>query len=78
MVRIALLVALVAVAPQSFSQTFSGGFFAGVSGTQVDGDKQAGFNKGGLTVGATAQYPLARKFLVAIEIGFTQKGAQTK
>ncbi|HZG00505.1 MAG TPA: outer membrane beta-barrel protein, partial [Chitinophagales bacterium] len=60
------------------AQTFSGGFFAGVTGTQVDGDKFAGYNKGGFTVGATAQYPLAPKFLAAIEIGFTQKGAQSK
>jgi hypothetical protein len=60
------------------AQRFSGGFFAGVTGTQVDGDKFAGFNKGGFTLGATAQYPLSRKFLVAIEIDFTQKGATSK
>jgi len=57
---------------------FSGGFFAGVTGTQVDGDKFAGFNKGGFTFGATAQYPLSPKFLAAIELDFTQKGAQSK
>jgi hypothetical protein len=57
---------------------FSGGFFGGVTGTQVDGDKFAGYNKGGFTLGATAQYPLAKKFLVALEIDFTQKGAQSK
>ncbi len=78
MVRIAFTTALILLASQAFSQTFSGGFFLGVAGTQVDGDKFAGFNKGGFTVGATAQVPLAKKFLAAIEIGFTQKGAQSK
>lgn len=73
-----LLLAAVFSPCVSLAQTFSGGFFAGVTGTQVDGDRFAGYNKGGFTVGATAQYPLAPKFLAALEINFTQKGAQSK
>ena len=74
--HLTLLASLVAFT--SSAQTFSGGFFAGVTGTQVDGDKFAGYNKGGFTVGATAQYPISPKFLAAVEINFTQKGAQSK
>lgn len=63
----------------SFAQSaFSGGFYAGITGSQVDGDKYYGFNKGGFTIGATAQYPLSPKFLAALEINFIQKGAQSR
>lgn len=69
----------IVVLPQVlWAQSFSGGFYAGVVGSQIDGDQSAGYNKGGINLAATVQYPLAEKFFMSLDIGFAQKGAQSK
>lgn len=57
---------------------FSGGFYAGIIGSQIDGDATAGFNKGGLNLAATVQYPVSEKFFMSLDLGYAQKGAQTR
>ncbi len=66
------------IANSATAQQFSGGFYAGIIGSQIDGDQTAGFNKGGLNIAATVQYPIADKFFMSMDIGFAQKGAQSK
>ena len=62
----------------TLAQPFSGGFFAGVSFSQVDGDTYAGYHKPGLTAGAY----ITRKFNLRTgwkaELRYIQKGAYNK
>ncbi len=60
------------------AQRFSGGFYAGIIGSQIDGDQSAGYNKGGFNVAATVQYPLSDKFFMSMDLGYAQKGSQSK
>ncbi len=62
----------------SASAQFKGGFYAGINGSQVDGDNYVGFYKLGLNLGATVFYPLSPRFSASMEILFSQKGAQAK
>ncbi len=57
---------------------FKGGFYAGINGTQVDGDRIAGFYKLGLNVSAAIEYPFGEHMGVSMEIAYTQKGSQSK
>lgn len=57
---------------------FKGGFYIGVNGTQVDGDKIAGFYKLGANLAAAVEYPLGEHFRASMEISYSQKGSQTK
>lgn len=58
-----------------FSQNFDGGFFAGLSMSQVDGDNYWGYNKPGLTAGAYITREMTRETDLRMELRFTQKGA---
>jgi hypothetical protein len=62
----------------SFSQTFEGGFFGGVSASQVDGDRFSGYNKVGLTAGAYVTRKINRSLNWKMEIRYIQKGAYKK
>lgn len=57
---------------------FKGGFYAGINGSQVDGDNFVGYYKLGLNIGATAIYPISKSFEAAMEILYSQKGSQSK
>ncbi len=63
---------------QSAEGQFKGGFYAGINGTQVDGDRIAGFYKLGMNLAATVEYPLGEHMGASMEIAYTQKGSQTK
>lgn len=62
---------------QSHAQ-FKGGFYAGINGTQVDGDLLNGYYKLGANISAAVEYPLGEHFGISMEIAFSQKGSQTK
>ncbi|MEI7802206.1 MAG: porin family protein [Bacteroidota bacterium] len=62
---------------QSHAQ-FKGGFYAGINGTQVDGDRLAGFYKLGANLAVSVEYPLGEHMGLSMEIAYTQKGSQTK
>ena len=64
----------------SFSQPFEGGFFAGVSASQVDGDTYAGYNKLGLTAGGyiSGDIKRNRNLKWKAELRYIQKGAFKK
>ncbi len=57
---------------------FKGGFYVGINGSQVDGDKLAGFYKLGANLSVAVEYPFAEHFGASMEISYTQKGSQTK
>ncbi len=61
----------------SYAQ-FKGGFYIGINGTQVDGDKIAGFYKLGSNLAVAVEYPFGEHLGVSMEIGYSQKGSQTK
>lgn len=61
-----------------FSQQFEGGFFGGVSASQVDGDTYAGYNKLGITAGAYTTRKINTKFNFKMEVRYIQKGAYKK
>ena len=62
----------------SFGQTFGGGFFAGMTASQIDGDTYAGYDKIGLTAGAYITRELTRQTGLKIELRYIQKGAYHK
>ncbi|MCF8378553.1 MAG: PorT family protein [Bacteroidales bacterium] len=62
----------------SFSQTFEGGFFGGLTASQVDGDSYAGFNKIGLTAGGYITKEINRKANWKAELRYIQKGSYSK
>lgn len=59
------------------TKTFYGGFVAGSTFTQVDGDNFAGYSKAGFTVGGVAYAQLAPHIAGSMEILYTQKGARS-
>lgn len=58
-----------------FSQSFEGGFFIGMSASQVDGDTYSGFNKLGLTAGGYITKEITRKANWKAELRYIQKGS---
>jgi hypothetical protein len=63
---------------QSTDRRFLGGIVAGLNLSQIDGDAEAGFNKMGLNVGARGGVILSKKWEIAIEMLFSQKGSQSR
>ncbi|MDR0872953.1 MAG: PorT family protein [Prevotellaceae bacterium] len=69
-----LICALLALAANA--QNFRGGAFAGVSVSQIDGDRCSGYYQPGLIIGASVDRALSEKFSLAMELKFLQKGAR--
>jgi hypothetical protein len=61
-----------------FSQKFEGGFFGGLSASQIDGDAYSGYNKVGITAGAYFTREINRNLNWKTELRFIQKGAYKK
>ena len=59
----------------SKAQLFEGGFFAGITGSQIDGDQYAGYRKPGLTAGLAIGHPFNKRFSLNTEMKFIMKGA---
>ena len=70
----AFLVAVMAVLPLN-AQQFNGGFFGGVTASQVDGDSYGGFNKLGFTAGAFVNREVAFDISWQLEIKYVSRGA---
>jgi len=78
MIKPVLFLLFISIPLLSFSQQFEGGFFGGISASQVDGDRFSGYNKVGLTAGAYATRKINRKLDWKTEIRYIQKGAYKK
>lgn len=60
-----------------FSQTFGGGFFGGLSASQLDGDNWGGYHKAGLTFGTYTNIILNQFVDAQLEIRYVQKGSSS-
>ncbi len=60
----------------AFSQEFYGGFRLGITGSQVQGDNLAGFDKAGLTGGFMVGIPIGDYSDFQTELLFVQKGSR--
>ncbi len=58
-----------------WAQPFEGGFFAGLSTSQVDGDTYSGFDKLGITAGGYINSEINREWEWKAELRYIQKGA---
>jgi len=73
---IVIIVILVLSFGPLFAQRFSGGFFGGLTASQVDGDSYAGFNKLGLQGGVFVNTRFKHNFGAQLEIRYAGKGAR--
>ena len=60
----------------SSAQQFKAGVLTGISATQISGDDLGGFDKPGFVAGGVVSTLLAKKFDIAMEILFFQKGSK--
>ena len=65
-------------ATKTIAQNFGGGFFVGLSSSQVAGDGLAGFDKAGLIFGVQTNRKLNDKWSVQLEMMYIDKGSRTK
>lgn len=60
----------------AYTQSFKAGFQLGMTATQVDGDKSAGYNKPGFFGGIFVNRPLENNKAWQLEMNFIQKGSR--
>ncbi len=76
MKKIIILFLFVIVPLWSISQNFDGGIFAGLTTTQVDGDRFSGYNKAGMLFGGFVKNKLSKTLGAQLEIKYIQKGSR--
>ncbi len=62
---------------QLTAQTFGGGFLAGASLSQLDGDSWGGYHKVGITAGAYTFTQLNKYVKAQLELRYTEKGSKS-
>lgn len=60
-----------------FAQTFNGGLLAGLSASQLDGDRYGGYHKAGLCVGIYTNAKLNKYIDAQMELRYVQKGSNS-
>jgi opacity protein-like surface antigen len=60
-----------------YSQTFGGGVMAGLSASQLDGDRSGGYNKAGLNFGIYTNTALNNYIDAQLELRYVQKGSKS-
>ena len=60
-----------------YSQVFGGGFLAGLSASQLEGDSWKGYNKAGLTFGVYTNVVLNQYVDAQLELRYVQKGSNS-
>lgn len=60
----------------AYTQSFKAGFQLGMTATQVDGDKSAGYNKPGFFGGIFVNRPMENNKAWQLEMNFVQKGSR--
>ncbi len=76
-ILLTILLSLSIISP-CFPQLFEGGFFAGFTASQIDGDTYSGYNKPGITAGAYISRDLQNQLNWKAELRYTQRGAYNK
>lgn len=74
-ILILAMVLLLAGVGRAQERRFEAGLVAGVNLSQIDGDKLAGFNKLGINVGGKVAAVLSERWLLSLELLFSQQGA---
>ncbi len=71
---------LLLLIPQTYiyAQRFDGGVMFGITASQIDGDRYAGYNKGGLTGGVFVNTPFSQNLSAQMELKYISKGAANK
>tara|TARA_R110002072_G_scaffold9144_16_gene44958 strand:- start:935 stop:1540 length:606 start_codon:yes stop_codon:yes gene_type:complete len=59
-----------------YSQNFGGGFYFGLSTSQINGDNLGGYNLPGLNIGGFTDYNFSERSKIQLELAFLQKGAR--
>jgi hypothetical protein len=62
---------------KNYSQGFEGVGLIGLNLSQLDGDTLYGFDRIGLSAGASLQYDFRKKFNIALEALYSQRGSST-
>lgn len=75
MKRFLLTIVIISIVHVVNAQYFKGGLIGGVSGSQIDSDGQAGYNKIGGIGGAYVSYPVIEKGFLNLELFYIGKGA---
>ncbi len=76
MKNIILIILFVFGANLLLAQTFGGGVFAGLSASQLDGDKSGGYHKAGLSFGMYTNARLNKYIDAQLELKYIQKGSK--
>lgn len=71
-----ILIIIIVVPFYSYSQSFKGGILAGVSASEISGDRLEGPNKPGIYAGAFVYHDLTMKSSLQMELNFIQKGSR--
>lgn len=58
------------------AQNFDGGFYAGMTASQIDGDAMSGYDMAGLNIGAFTQLKISENSNFKVELAFIQKGSR--
>ena len=74
--KIWFLLTLVSCAAAFHAQSFQGGILFGITGSQVDGDSYAGYNKPGFQGGVFIHRDLTPHLAIGLEIKYTGRGAR--
>jgi hypothetical protein len=75
MKKIFFLQLLIGISLFSYSQQFEGGVLLGFTGSQIDGDGRAGYNKLGLEGGGFVRRQFSKRFAWQMELKYIGKGA---
>ncbi len=79
MIKVLLIISFLSFSDILFAQTpFKGGVIVGVAGSQIDGDGQNGYKKGGLTLGLFTGREIKPGFDWYMEFRYTGKGASDR
>lgn len=76
MKKVFVIILFIAFYQLSNAQTFGGGLFAGLSASQLDGDRSSGYNKAGLSFGIYTNVKLNKYVDAQMELKYIQKGSK--
>lgn len=71
-----LILSLVFVLTNAFSQYFKGGLMPAFNVSQITGDNMVGYNKGGLLLGTFVEHDVNELISLRMELNYTQKGSR--
>ncbi len=71
-----VIISFIALSINSFAQEFNGGFLAGLTASQVDGDGYGGFDKTGVIVGVFVNRQISDKTTWQMELIYSHRGSK--